>query len=72
MRTHRPRLVVVFIFVIVLLAAGAIALAVGLARRRGGLESDTDLHVLTPLDFVRPRDTGTMAEGVGQPKELHS
>jgi NADH-quinone oxidoreductase subunit J len=45
--------------------------AVVLAGRRGGLEDDDtpkgagEQKVLTPLDLIRPRDTGTTAEGVG-------
>jgi NADH-quinone oxidoreductase subunit J len=34
-----------------------------LARRRGGLEDD-ERNLLTPLDILRPRGTGTMVEGV--------
>jgi NADH-quinone oxidoreductase subunit J len=40
--------------------------AVVLARRRGGLGEQDDRDVLVPLDLVRPRGTGTMAEGVGR------
>ena len=40
--------------------------AVVLARRRGGLGEQDDRDVLVPLDLLRPRDTGTMAEGVGR------
>ena len=42
--------------------------AVVLARRRGGIDEDGEgdaRRVLTPLDLIRPRETGTMAEGVG-------
>jgi NADH:ubiquinone oxidoreductase subunit 6 (subunit J) len=55
-------------FLLVFEAASLLLLiaAVGgvvLARRRGGLdEQDSDL--LTPLDIMRPRGTGTMVEGV--------
>jgi NADH:ubiquinone oxidoreductase subunit 6 (subunit J) len=55
-------------FLLLVAAVGAVTLA----RRRGGLETDAELRALTPLDFVRPRDIGTMAEGVGAPKELPS
>jgi NADH-quinone oxidoreductase subunit J len=40
--------------------------AVVLARRRGGLGEQDDRDVLVPLDLLRPRGTGTMAEGVGR------
>jgi len=53
-------------FLLLVAAVGAVTLA----RRRGGLETDAELRTLTPLDFVRPQDTGTMAEGVGAPREL--
>ena len=37
-----------------------------LARRRRGLGEDEDPRdLLTPLDLIRPRGTGTTAEGVG-------
>ena len=39
-----------------------------LARRRGGLGEDAT-SALTPLDLLRPRGTGTMAEGVGRRAE---
>ena len=55
-------------FLLLVAAVGAVTLA----RRRGGLETEAELRALTPLDFVRPRDSGTMAEGVGAPKELPS
>jgi NADH:ubiquinone oxidoreductase subunit 6 (subunit J) len=48
-------------FLLLIAAVGAVTLA----RRRGGLETDAELRHLTPLDFVRPRETGTMAEAVG-------
>ena len=37
-----------------------------LARRRQGLEEDDEQDVLTPMNLLRPRSTGTMAEGVGK------
>lgn len=55
-------------FLLLIAAVGAVTLA----RRRGGLETDAELHALTPLDFVRPRNTGTMAEAVGGHGELPS
>jgi NADH-quinone oxidoreductase subunit J len=53
-------------FLLLVAAVGAVTLA----RRRGGLETEAELSMITPLDLARPRDTGTMAEGVGTPKEL--
>jgi NADH-quinone oxidoreductase subunit J len=44
---------------LVIAAVGAVVLA----RRRGGLEEEE--RRLTPMDLLRPRGTGTMAEGVG-------
>jgi hypothetical protein len=45
--------------------------AVVLARRRGGIDDedangdgDARRLVLTPLDLIRPPETGTIAEGV--------
>jgi NADH-quinone oxidoreductase subunit J len=46
-------------FLLVIAAVGAVVLA----RRRGGLEDEE--RRLTPMDLLRPRGTGTMAEGVG-------
>lgn len=51
-------------FLLLIAAVGAVTLA----RRRGGLGEDGE--ALTPLDLVRPRSTGTMAEGVGGPRRL--
>jgi NADH-quinone oxidoreductase subunit J len=48
-------------FLLTIAAVGAVVLA----RRRGGIEDDEPEQVLTPLNLVRPRETGTMAEGVG-------
>jgi len=50
-------------FLLLIAAVGAVVLA----RRRGGIDDDGDMNgrVPTPLDLVRPRETGTMAEGVG-------
>jgi NADH-quinone oxidoreductase subunit J len=47
-------------FLLLVAAVGGVVLA----RRRGGLEDEED--VLTPLELLRPRSTGTMAEGVGK------
>jgi NADH-quinone oxidoreductase subunit J len=49
-------------FLLLIAAVGAVVLA----RRRGGLDEEDGREVLTPLDLVRPRGTGTMAEGVGR------
>lgn len=48
-----------------LLLAAAVG-GVVLARRRRGLQDGEDSDVLTPMDLLRPRGTGTMAEGVGR------
>ena len=47
-------------FLLLIAAVGAVTLA----RRRGGLHDGEEQRV-TPLDLVRPRSTGTMAEAVG-------
>ena len=49
-------------FLLLIAAVGAVVLA----RRRGGLDEEADR--ITPLDLLRPRETGTMAEGVGRHK----
>jgi NADH:ubiquinone oxidoreductase subunit 6 (subunit J) len=49
-------------FLLLIAAVGAVVLA----RRRRGLGGPDERDVLTPLDLLRPRDTGTMAEGVGK------
>jgi NADH-quinone oxidoreductase subunit J len=50
-------------FLLLIAAVGAVVLA----RRRGGLgEDDPDKDRLTPLDLIRPRETGTTAEAVGR------
>ncbi len=51
-------------FLLLIAAVGGVVLA----RRRGGIDEDQDEGVLTPLDLVRPRRSGTMAEAVGTPK----
>ena len=48
-------------FLLLIAAVGGVVLA----RRRGGLEEEDDRATLTPLDLLRPRGTGTTAEGVG-------
>jgi NADH-quinone oxidoreductase subunit J len=48
-------------FLLLIAAVGAVVLA----RRRGGLGQEDEEGVLTPLDLLPPRETGTMAEGVG-------
>jgi NADH-quinone oxidoreductase subunit J len=50
-------------FLLLIAAVGAVVLA----HRRGGLgEEDDERKLLTPLDLLRPAETGTMAEGVGR------
>jgi NADH-quinone oxidoreductase subunit J len=49
-------------FLLLVAAVGAVVLA----RRRGGLGEENERGVLTPLQLLRPSDTGTMAEGVGR------
>jgi len=49
-------------FLLLIAAVGAVVLA---RRRRGITEEPEDEIALTPLDLARPRDTGTMVEGVG-------
>ncbi|MBA3809106.1 MAG: NADH-quinone oxidoreductase subunit J [Solirubrobacterales bacterium] len=49
-------------FLLLIAAVGGVVLA----RRRGGLEDEDGREALTPLDLLRPRGTGTMAEGVGR------
>ncbi len=60
------RFLLVFEVASLLLLIAAVG-AVVLARRRGGIDEDDGgvRRVLTPLDLIRPRETGTMAEGVG-------
>ncbi|HST56045.1 MAG TPA: NADH-quinone oxidoreductase subunit J [Solirubrobacteraceae bacterium] len=54
-------------FLLLIAAVGAVVLA----RRRGGL-GEQDEQLLTPLDLLRPRGTGTMAEAVGGPGTPHT
>jgi NADH-quinone oxidoreductase subunit J len=49
-------------FLLLIAAVGAVVLA----RRRGGLGEEDERDLLTPLDLLRPRGTGTMSEGVGR------
>lgn len=48
-------------FMLLIAAVGGVVLA----RRRGGLGEDEERRTITPLDLLRPRITGTTAEGVG-------
>ena len=49
-------------FLLLIAAVGAVVLA----RRRRGLGEEDARDLLTPLDLIRPRGTGTTAEGVGR------
>jgi NADH-quinone oxidoreductase subunit J len=49
-------------FLLLMAAVGGVVLA----RRRHGLEDDDQQDALTPLNLLRPKSTGTMAEGVGK------
>jgi NADH-quinone oxidoreductase subunit J len=50
-------------FLLLIAAVGGVVLA----RRRRGLDEQLDeREVLTPMDLLRPSETGTMAEGVGR------
>jgi NADH-quinone oxidoreductase subunit J len=48
-------------FLLLIAAVGGVVLA----RRRGGLGEPDAQEAFTPLDLLRPRETGTTAEGVG-------
>jgi NADH:ubiquinone oxidoreductase subunit 6 (subunit J) len=48
-------------FLLLIAAVGGVVLA----RRRGGLEDEDEREVLTPLDLLRPKRTGTTVEAVG-------
>ncbi len=49
-------------FLLLIAAVGGVVLA----RRRGGLGEDDERDLLTPMQLLRPRTTGTTAEGVGR------
>jgi NADH-quinone oxidoreductase subunit J len=49
-------------FLLLMAAVGGVVLA----RRRHGLEEEGEQDVLTPLNLLRPKSTGTMAEGIGK------
>jgi NADH-quinone oxidoreductase subunit J len=48
-------------FLLLIAAVGGVVLA----RRRGGLDEESGRAEITPLDLLRPRETGTTAEAVG-------
>jgi NADH-quinone oxidoreductase subunit J len=48
-------------FLLLIAAVGAVVLA----RRRGGIGEDEHERLLTPMDLLRPRSSGTMVEGIG-------
>jgi NADH-quinone oxidoreductase subunit J len=50
-------------FLLLIAAVGGVVLA----RRRGGLGEPDERDLLAPMDLLRPREIGTMAEGVGRP-----
>jgi NADH:ubiquinone oxidoreductase subunit 6 (subunit J) len=52
-------------FLLLIAAVGAVTLA----RRRGGLTAE-DTGVMSLADLLRPSYTGTMAEGVGTPRQV--
>jgi NADH:ubiquinone oxidoreductase subunit 6 (subunit J) len=49
-------------FLLLIAAVGAVVLA----RRRRGLDDDEDRELLIPIELLRAREIGTMAEGVGR------
>jgi NADH:ubiquinone oxidoreductase subunit 6 (subunit J) len=49
-------------FLLLIAAVGGVVLA----RRRGGLDEESGRDEITPMDLLRPRGTGTTAEGVGR------
>ncbi len=51
-------------FLLLIAAVGGVVLA----RRRGGIGEEDARDTLGPLDLLRPRGTGTTAEGVGVPR----
>jgi NADH-quinone oxidoreductase subunit J len=50
-------------FLLLIAAVGGVVLA---RRRRGLDEQQDERELLTPIDLLRPSETGTMAEGVGR------
>jgi hypothetical protein len=57
-------------FLLLIVAVGAVVLAHRSSAARGVLpveDGGDGRSALTPLDLLRPRGTGTMAEGVGGP-----
>ena len=53
-------------FLLLIAAVGGVVMA----RRRGGLGERDDRAALTPLDLLRPLDTGTTAEAVGSGRHV--
>jgi NADH-quinone oxidoreductase subunit J len=55
-------------FLLLVAAVGGVVLA----RRREGLDEEDERDVVTPMSLLRPRSTGTTAEGVGKrPEGVH-
>ncbi len=52
-------------FLLLIAAVGAVVLA----KRRGGIDGEEEMMVLTPLDLLRPRGSGTMAEAGAMPHD---
>jgi NADH:ubiquinone oxidoreductase subunit 6 (subunit J) len=48
-------------FLLLVAAVGGVVLA----RRRGGIDEESGFEEITPLNLPRPRDSGTILEGVG-------
>jgi NADH-quinone oxidoreductase subunit J len=48
-------------FLLLIAAVGGVVLA----RRRGGIDEESGREPITPLELLRPRETGTTAETVG-------
>jgi NADH-quinone oxidoreductase subunit J len=49
-------------FLLLIAAVGGVVLA----RRRGGLAEEDERDRIAPIELLRPREIGTMAEGVGR------